>query len=62
MMTSFVYFGGVEGESYALRFTRGQVPSCTPPKHEGNPFPQTPIGSASRTNDPKTASRVGQKT
>jgi hypothetical protein len=40
----FVVFGGAEGESHALRFTRGQVPSWAPPKHEGI-LPSNSLGS-----------------
>ena len=37
--------GGREGESHALRFTKGPALSWSLPKHEGNSFPQTPFGS-----------------
>jgi hypothetical protein len=40
-----VRIGGREGESHALRFTKGPALSWSLPKHEGNPFPQTPFGS-----------------
>jgi hypothetical protein len=46
--------GGREGESHALRFTKGPALSCSLPEHEGNPFPQTPFGSiASHENKKK---------
>ncbi len=45
-------------ESHALRFTKGPALSWSLPKHEGNPFPQTPYVRIASHENKKSRSRV----
>ena len=47
-MTSFVYFGGAEGESHSLRFRGDQPPRCSP-EAWGKFFPHTLLARSPST-------------